>query len=182
MFTRLITKSCRIQKLLPLASCQVLRPTGAKLNVRREVIWCHGLTSTFRIPLTFPPRETVKGSANGEGNFFFSFLIPGTYQIIAEKTGFKRFQRDGIEVHVNDRLEVNIPLQLGVVSDTVTVTEEAPLLDTTSASVGRVVDSKEVRELPMNHGDSDNLIRLSGGVAFTDSPSKDQPWQMLNTA
>jgi Carboxypeptidase regulatory-like domain/TonB dependent receptor len=125
---------------------------------------------------------TVKGSANGEGNFFFSFLIPGTYQIIAEKTGFKRFQRDGIEVHVNDRLEVNIPLQLGVVSDTVTVTEEAPLLDTTSASVGRVVDSKEVRELPMNHGDPDNLIRLSGGVAFTDSPSKDQPWQMLNTA
>src|SRR5664279_5738717 len=85
---------------------------------------------------------TVKGTANGEGNFFFSFLIPGTYRIIAEKTGFKRFQRDGIEVHVNDRLEVNIPLQLGVVSDTVTVTEEAPLLDTTSASVGRVVDSK----------------------------------------
>src|SRR5664279_1361684 len=125
---------------------------------------------------------TVKGSANGEGNFFFSFLIPGTYRIIAEKTGFKRFQRDGIEFHVNDRLEVNIPLQLGVLSDTVTVTEEAPLLDTTSASVGRVVDSKEVRELPMNHGDPDNLIRLSGGVAFTDSPSKDQPWQMLNTA
>jgi Carboxypeptidase regulatory-like domain/TonB dependent receptor len=125
---------------------------------------------------------TVKGSANGEGNYFFPFLIPGTYQIAAEKTGFKRFVRDGIEVHVNDRLEVNISLVLGTVSDTITVNEEAPLLDTTSASVGRVVGFKEVRELPMNHGDPDNLIRLSGGVAFTDSPSKDQPWQMLNTA
>jgi hypothetical protein len=125
---------------------------------------------------------TVKGLANGEGNYFFSFLIPGTYQIAAEKTGFKRFVRDGIEVHVNDRLEVNIALVLGTVSDTITVNEEAPLLDTTSASVGRVVGVKEVRELPMNHGDPDNLIRLSGGVAFTDSPSKDQPWQMLNTA
>ncbi len=125
---------------------------------------------------------TVKGSANGEGNYFFSFLIPGMYQIAAERTGFKRFVRDGIEVHVNDRLEVNILLEVGAMAETVTVTEEAPLLDTTTASVGRVVGVKEVRELPMNHGDPDNLIRLSGGVAFTDSPSKDQPWQMLNTA
>src|SRR5258708_7399298 len=80
---------------------------------------------------------TIKGATNGEGNYFFSFLIPGTYQIAAEKTGFKRFVRDGIEVHVNDRLEVNIPLVLGAVADTITVTEEAPLLDTTSASVDR---------------------------------------------
>src|SRR5450432_3166094 len=68
---------------------------------------------------------TVKGSANGEGNYFFSFLIPGTYQIAAEKTGFKRFVRDGIELHVNDRLEENIPLVIGAIADTITVTEEA---------------------------------------------------------
>src|SRR5260370_39217666 len=43
---------------------------------------------------------TVKGSANGGGNYFFSFLIPGPYQIAAEKTGFKRFLAGGIAVHV----------------------------------------------------------------------------------
>jgi len=125
---------------------------------------------------------TVKGESNGDGNYFFSFLPPGTYQVAAQKTGFKKFLREGIEVNVNDRLEINIPLEVGTTSDTITVTADAPLLDTTGGSVGRVVGLREARELPIEHSDPDNLIRLSGGVGFTDSPSKDQPWQSLNTA
>ena len=124
----------------------------------------------------------AKVTTNHDGNYFFPFLIPGIYRLSAEKTGFKNFVRNGIEVNVNDRLEVNIALEVGALSETVTITEDAPLLDTTGGSVGRVVGFQEARDLPMNHGDPDNLIKLSGGVAFTDSPSKDQPWQSLNTA
>lgn len=122
----------------------------------------------------------AKGLSNSEGNYFFPFLTPGTYRLTADQSGFKKFQRD-LEVNVNDRLEVNVALEIGMTTDTVTVTEEAPLLDTTGGSVGRVVGFREARDLPMNHGDPDNLIKLSGGVAFTDNPSKDQPWQSLNT-
>ncbi len=124
---------------------------------------------------------TLKGATNDEGNYFFSFLIPGMYRVTAEKQGFKRSVRDAIEVNVNARLELNLSLEIGAMADTITVTGEAPLLDTTNASVGRVIDSRETRELPLNHGNPFNLIRLSGGVNFTDQAIKDQPWQTLNT-
>ena len=123
----------------------------------------------------------IRSSTNNEGNFHIPFLIPGTYRVTAEKEGFKRFVHDGIELNVNARLELNMALELGALAETMTVTGEAPLLDTTNASIGRVVDSKETRELPLNHGNPYNLIRLSGGVNFTDQAIKDQPWQTLNT-
>jgi len=124
---------------------------------------------------------TLKGASNEEGNYYFPFLIPGIYRISAEKTGFKRAVRDEIELNVNARLELNLALEVGAMAETITVTGEGPLLDTTNGSVGRVIDSKETRELPLNHGNPFNLIRLSGGVNFTDEAQKDQPWQTLNT-
>ena len=124
---------------------------------------------------------TLKGQSNGAGNYFFSFLNPARYRFTAEHQGFKRTVRDDIEVNVGARLELNITLEVGAIADTLTVTGEAELLDTTNASLGRIVDSKETRELPLNHGNPFNLIRLSAGVNFTDQALKDQPWQTLNT-
>lgn len=121
---------------------------------------------------------TLKGVTNEEG---IPFLTPGIYRISAEKLGFKRAVRDQIELNVNARLELNLTLEVGAAADTITVTGEAPLLDTTNGSVGRVIDSRETRDLPLNHGNPYNLIRLSGGVNFTDESQKDQPWQTLNT-
>src|ERR1019366_988926 len=121
---------------------------------------------------------TNKTETNGEGNYFSAFLIPGMYRITAEKAGFKRVLRGGIEVNVNARLELNLIVELGTVTETVTVTAEAPLLDTTSASVGQVVDAREVRELPMQHGNPNHLIRMASGVAYADNLfAQDQPWQ-----
>jgi len=122
----------------------------------------------------------IRTTTNGEGNYVVPFLIPGTYRITVEKPGFKRFVRDGILLNLNDRLEINIPLELGTTSETITVTADAPLLDTTNASIGRVIGFQEATQLPAEHGDVDNLIKLSLGVGFTDNPSKDQPWQSLN--
>jgi hypothetical protein len=122
----------------------------------------------------------TRSLSNSDGNYVVPFLVPGTYTITVEKTGFKKFVRDGIILNINDRLEINIPLELGAVSDTVTVTGEVPLLDTTNASIGRVIGFQEATGLPAEHGDVDNLIKLSLGVGFTDNPSKDQPWQTLN--
>ncbi|MCX6631596.1 MAG: TonB-dependent receptor [Candidatus Solibacter sp.] len=121
---------------------------------------------------------TNKTESNGEGNYFSAFLIPGMYRITAEKAGFKRAVRSGIEVNVNARLELNLTVELGTLTETVTVTGEAPLLDTTSASVGQVVDARQVRELPMQHGNPNHLIRMASGVAYADNLfAQDQPWQ-----
>ncbi len=124
----------------------------------------------------------VRTLTNAEGNYFSSFLIPGTYRITAEKTGFKNFVRSGITLSVNDRLELNLTLEVGSQAESITVTADASLLDSANVAVGRVVTVEEVRNLPIHLGDIDNLIRLGNGVAFTDQPAKDQPWQSLNSA
>ena len=124
----------------------------------------------------------VQTVSNGAGNYSAPFLTPGTYRITVKKPGFKNVVRDGVVLNLNDRLEINVPLELGATSETITVTAETPLLDTTNASVGRVIGFRELRELPAEHGDPDNLIKLSLGVGFTDNPSKDQPWQSLNAS
>jgi len=125
---------------------------------------------------------TSKTTSNASGNYYAPFLVPGTYRVTVAKEGFKTFIREGIVLNVNDRLEINATIAVGAVTEKITVTADAPLLDTTNGSVGRVIGFRELRELPAEHGDPDNLIKLSLGVGFTDNPSKDQPWQSLNAS
>jgi len=125
---------------------------------------------------------TVTSTTNQDGNFFTPYLIPGPYRIAVQKTGFKRLVREGIQVDIASRLEINLQMELGAVSESVMVTSEAPLLATTDASAGRTMDFRDIKELPIEHGDPDNIIGLATNVAFTDQLTKDQPWQSLNTA
>jgi len=115
---------------------------------------------------------------NEQGNYLAPYLIPGIYRITAEKTGFKRFVREEIELRLNDRLEVNILLELGNLSETITVTAETPLLETATASQGQVVDSRRVSELPIPHGMPYALIQLAPGVAYAAAESfSDRPFE-----
>ncbi|HEY8460196.1 MAG TPA: carboxypeptidase-like regulatory domain-containing protein, partial [Blastocatellia bacterium] len=114
---------------------------------------------------------------NEVGFYQAPYLIPGTYQVTAEATGFKRFVRDGILLRVNDSIQIDIELEIGAMDQTVTVTADAPLLDTTSASMGAVVDSRRVAELPIPHGEPFKLIGLAGGVSFGRDPRLDRPFE-----
>ena len=104
-------------------------------------------------------------TTNESGSYQASFLLPGGYQITAEQAGFKKYVRD-VEVQVNARLEVNIPLEVGAASDAVTVTAESPLLNTASASMGDVIDQRRLAELPLTHGQPFALAGLAAGVGF----------------
>jgi hypothetical protein len=116
-------------------------------------------------------------NTSDQGLYQATFLIPGTYQVIVEMPGFKKFLRDNIEVRVNDRLEVNVALEVGSADQSVTVAAETPLLSTESASVGTVVDSRRVAELPIVHGNPFQLIGLAAGVSFTRDPRLDRPFE-----
>lgn len=120
---------------------------------------------------------TVSVVTNDAGLFQAPYLIPGTYQIVVEARGFKKYVRDGIVLRVNDTLEIDIALELGDVNETVTVTADAPALETTSGSIGQVIDSRRVAELPIPHGDPFKLIGLAGGVTFSRDPRLDRPFE-----
>jgi hypothetical protein len=115
--------------------------------------------------------------SNEQGNYSAPFLIPGKYRISAVAEGFKAFVRSGIELRVDDRLEINIAMEIGAVAETVTVTEDTPLLETTNASLGQVIDSRTVADLPIAHGNPYHLIQLAAGVAFTGDPALDRPFE-----
>lgn len=119
----------------------------------------------------------VSVPTNDSGRFTAPYLIPGTYSVLVEQQGFKRFLREGIEVRVNDRLEVNVQLEVGAAEQTVTVTGDTPLLSTESASLGTVVDGRRVSELPIPHGNPYFLIGLAAGVSFTRDPRLDRPFE-----
>jgi hypothetical protein len=120
---------------------------------------------------------TISVVTNEVGYFQAPYLIPGSYRITVELAGFKKLVREGIEVRVDDRLQLELPLQLGGTEEEVTVTAESPRLDTTSASLGQVIDAKRVAELPIPHGDPYALIGLAAGTSFMRSARLDRPFE-----
>jgi hypothetical protein len=119
----------------------------------------------------FPVKTTEAGV------YTSTFLIPGIYQVSVEASGFKKAVRDNVEVRVNDRIEVNLKLELGGTEQSVTVSADTPLLSTESASLGTVVDGRRVSELPIPHGNPYFLIGLAAGVSFTRDPRLDRPFE-----
>jgi hypothetical protein len=116
-------------------------------------------------------------STNSDGFYQANYLIPGPYRIEVTAQGFKKTLRDNIEVQVADRLEVNFALEVGTAETSVTVTAEVPVINTESASLGSVVDSRRISELPLTYGNPFGLIGLAGGVAFTGDPRLDRPFE-----
>jgi hypothetical protein len=119
---------------------------------------------------------TVPVTTNEIGWFQAAYLIPGTYRVGVELAGFKTFLRE-VEVRINDRLEVDVVLELGASTETVDVTASTPLLETTNGSLGQVVDARRIAELPTPHGDPYSLIGLAAGVSYTGSARLDRPFE-----
>ena len=82
-------------------------------------------------------------TANETGYYEANLLLPGNYLVTAEAAGFRTSIRKGIVLPVASRVEINMSLEVGTVAESVTVVAEAPLLDSVSASSGRVIDKRE---------------------------------------
>ncbi len=103
---------------------------------------------------------------SGEGAYTVPFLPPGTYRVSVEMNGYKKLLRAGVGVSVADKLVLNLVLEPGAVTETVTVTSDAtPLLESGTASFGQVVDRKRISELPLADGNPFALTRLTPGLS-----------------
>lgn len=98
------------------------------------------------------------------GEFVATPLRIGTYRVEAEAAGFKKTVRDGIDLRVQDRLRIDLNLQVGEVTETVEVPGFAPLLQTQTSSVGQVVETKTIVDLPLNGRSYLQLITLAAGA------------------
>ena len=88
----------------------------------------------------------------------------GPQEVRAEKTGFKAAVRLGINLAVGQEAVANLRLEVGTVSEEVTVIAETPLVNTTTASISGLVNERQIKELPLNGRSFDNLMTLNPGI------------------
>ncbi len=103
-------------------------------------------------------------ASNEEGYFAIPALQPGQYRLTAQKEGFKPLSRDGIVIQVGDRITLNLALEIGTASESVTITSEVPLLRTEDAQQGLVIDNRRIMELPQYNRDALSFAQLAPNV------------------
>ena len=117
------------------------------------------------VTVTDTQRSTTRTlTTNQAGEYNSPNLLPSTYTIRAEATGFKTIERVGILLEANQELRVDLLLQPGQQAQTITVTEALPMVDTTNAELGGTLQSDIIDSLPMNGRNFQNLLQLTPGV------------------
>ena len=115
--------------------------------------------------------EKSQAVTRADGNYTIPFLVPGKYTVSAEKAGFKTTTRENIELRVADKVTVNLEMEVGQVTENVTVTGAPPLLEEATASRGGVIDNVRVTQLPLNGRNPVNFTNLTPGVIFNGTRS-----------
>ncbi|HEX4749447.1 MAG TPA: TonB-dependent receptor [Bryobacteraceae bacterium] len=113
-------------------------------------------------------------TTNNLGYYTVGLLRPGNYKLSASKTGFQMREQSGIVLQVDQNATLDFVMQVGQLTQTISVQGEAPLVDSTEASVGQVITNTQVVEMPLNGRNYVNLGLLSGGTVEPISGSRDQ--------
>ncbi|MBI4476088.1 MAG: TonB-dependent receptor, partial [Acidobacteria bacterium] len=124
-----------------------------------------GVTVTIRNDDTGAARELVTGPT---GRFRAPDLPPGPYNLTASLSGFTTVERRGIRLTVGREAVVDFALKVGLIADLVTVTGEAPTVDTRTASTGGLISEEQIKNLPLNGRSFIELANLTPGVQLTD--------------
>jgi hypothetical protein len=106
-------------------------------------------------------------TTNEDGIYVIPDLPPATYRLTIQKDGFRTVVQPNLQLYVQDALNENFKLAVGSVSDTATVVDEAPLLQTDSAAVSTLVNQQFVANMPLNGRSFQPLIALTPGIVFT---------------
>ena len=118
-----------------------------------------GMAPSARVTLTNERTgETRSGTSDNTGNYQFLGLISGSYVIEAEVAGFKRFRNTGVILEVDANVRADLTLEVGAVTESVSVTAEASLVDTRSSETSAIIDGKRLMDLPVN---GRNVFRLA---------------------
>ena len=107
---------------------------------------------------------TYKGTSSGDGTYVIPALPVGAFEVSATVTGFKAFRRTGIVLEVSQRLRLDISLEIGAATETVTVSGQLSRVTTEESALGTVVERQRIEQLPLNGRHVFNLVKLVAGV------------------
>jgi hypothetical protein len=120
---------------------------------------------------------TANATSNELGLFQVSYLLPGTYTVAVELTGFRKHVQQRVIVETGVTVNLPVILEIGGVQEAVNVSAETPLMRTSDANLGLVVDQARLASLPLIHGDPYKIMGLASGVTFSGSVRLDRPFE-----
>ena len=171
-----------IALLLAAAPMLAQLPTGTILGVVKD---SSGATvPDAQVSVTNTDTNDVRSTTTGsDGAFRVSALQPGHYSVKVEKSGFKTLTQTGITLDVATQIAVNASLEVGSSTQAVTVTGEAPLVNTTTSSLGGLVNDEKLADLPLNGRNFVDLALLQPGVTndtnFTNTNAQGGNWGVM---
>jgi hypothetical protein len=146
------------------ASAQL--PTGTILGVVKDSTG--GTVGAAAVTVTNTDTGLTRTlMTSDDGAYRFPALPVGNYQVQVMKDGFQTAQRKGITLEVTQEAAIDFALQVGSTGQTVVVTEEAPLVNTTSSSTGGLVEEQQVADLPLNGRNLVDLTLMQSGITQT---------------
>ncbi|MGH9718650.1 MAG: carboxypeptidase regulatory-like domain-containing protein [Bryobacteraceae bacterium] len=171
---------CRIVAICTLA-CFGLQAQVNKSNLTGIVKDTTGaVVSGVSMRFTNLNTGAARSETTDTGGFYrFTLIDFGRYRLEAEARGFKKFARDGIELNTGETTTVDITLQVGELTELVTVTGESPLLRTETATNGTTVNTQVLNELPLIGRNPYVFLTLSPGIQYTGDPGALNPWDVF---
>jgi hypothetical protein len=104
------------------------------------------------------------------GQYTVPFLTPGVYSVSVEASGFKKTTKTGLRLRVADQLVIDMKLEVGAIAEQVTVEATSPLLESASVTLGQVIETRRIVDLPLNGRDPTSLASLAPGVTPSSAP------------
>jgi outer membrane receptor protein involved in Fe transport len=102
--------------------------------------------------------------SNASGEYTLTALPPGNYTLSVTRAGFRSYQQQGIVLTVSEQATANVLLAVGATENTITVTANASVINTTSAEISNIVNQRAISQLPLNGRDPSSLVLLSPGT------------------
>jgi hypothetical protein len=120
--------------------------------------------------------DTAVVTTTENGDYTAPFVLPGRYSVAAEAKGFRKSLREGVEVRISEKVTADFRLEVGEVTESVTVTSEAPLIDQTTADRGGILDNVRITQLPVIGRNPINFMNLVPGVVFNGNQQFQRPF------
>src|SRR5262245_13987609 len=111
-------------------------------------------------------RQSRTAVSDADGGYAIPNLAPGTYQIRVEMNAFRPVAREGVRLSTGETIRLDFQLELGGLTEAITVTADAPLLRSAAGGLGQVIDNRKIVDLPLNGRSFITFAGLAPGVAL----------------
>lgn len=158
--------------LLLLAACTSLFAQSFQASLRGRVLDPNSSpVGSLRVTLVDESTSSTRNTiTNDSGEYVFNAVLPATYTIRVEGAGFKAITRNGVLIATQAALTVDFTLEIGQVTEKITVSAEVPQLQTTDASTGQVIDTRKITDLPILGRNPFYLGKLAQAVVYAGNP------------